>query len=95
MELKRVRYTRGNLVKPNRCLIAPGDISYTQKSLRDKDDYEYRFIFWCKIDANMTLDDYQYLDIGSNNNVIKKKIQEIKEQEIKTAPQQKNQPDRE
>ena len=95
VELKRVRYTRGNLVKPNRCLIAPGDISYTQKSLRNKDDYEYRFIFWCKIDANMILDDYQYLDIGSNNNVIKKKIQEIKEQEIKTAPQQKNQPDRE
>ena len=85
VELKRVRYTRGNLVKPNRYLIAPGDISYTQKSLKDKEDYEYRFVFWCKIEPNMILDDYQYLDIGSNNDVIKKKIQEIKEQEMKSG----------
>jgi len=87
VEFKKVRYTRGNLVKPNRYLIAPQDISYTQKSIKDKDDYEYRFVFWCKIDQNMILDDYQYLDIGINNNVIKKKIQVISmDENIKTAP---------
>jgi hypothetical protein len=55
VELKKVRYTRGNLVKPNKYLIAPHDISYTQKLLEYKDEYEYRFIFWCRIDCNMIL----------------------------------------
>ena len=75
VELKRVRYTRGSLVKPNKYLMAPQDISYTQKSLEHKDECEYRFVFWCKLDENIASDDYLYLDIGVDSNVIKDKIQ--------------------
>lgn len=77
VELKRVRYTRGNLVRPNKYLMAPQDISYTQKSLEHKDECEYRFVFWCKVNQNIILDDYLYMDIAVDNNVIKDKIQVI------------------
>jgi hypothetical protein len=74
VEFKKVRYDRGNLVKPNKYLIEPFDIIYTQKSPDSKDEYEYRFIFWCQNNPNIIHDNYIYLVIDTGNNVIRKNI---------------------
>lgn len=78
VELKKVTYDRGTMIKrPNEYLQAPRDITYTQKSIDYKDDREYRFVFLCKNDANLILENHLYLNIGPNADVIKKKIQII------------------
>lgn len=74
VELKKVRYNREKLIKPNKYLLAPSDINYTQKSPNFKDEYEYRFIFWCQIDPNIFHDNYLNLIIDLGNNVINRDI---------------------
>ena len=74
VELKKVKYDRGNIVKPNRYLIAPTDISYTQKSGIYRDECEYRFVFWCKIDPDNNLKEYEWLNVDNSDDVIKKKV---------------------
>ncbi len=74
VELKKVRYDRGKLIKPNKYLVEPFDFLYTQKSPDNKDEFEYRFIFWCQNNPKFIYDNYIYLVIDSGNNVIKKNI---------------------
>jgi hypothetical protein len=92
VELKKVIYNRGALVKPNKYLRSPYDISifYTQKSAKDKDDYEYRFIFFCRLDYNIdtnNLEDFVYLDIPIDNNVIRKEILIMAQPQAPIAPE--------
>jgi hypothetical protein len=78
VELRKVTYDRGILTKkPNKNLLAPPEISYTQKSLNKKNDCEYRYIFKCKTDSSLTMNNSLCLDVGINNDVIKKDIQVI------------------
>jgi hypothetical protein len=73
VELKRVKYTRGNLVKPNKYLMAPSDITYTQKLKKYSNEYEYRFVFWCQMPFKQDppLNDYLYLNICASDNVLR------------------------
>ena len=74
VELKKVSYDRGKLMKPNKYLVEPFDILSTQKSPDNKDEYEYRFIFWCQNNPKFIYDNYINLVIDISNNVIKKDI---------------------
>ena len=77
VELKKVVYNRGQLVRPNRYLIPPENILLTQKSSMYKEECEYRYILWCRIDNNLNHSEYKYIDIGNNHNVIEKNILDI------------------
>jgi hypothetical protein len=78
VELKKVTYDRDILIKkPNDYLLAPPEISYTQKLLNDKDDREYRFIFKCKTDSSLIIENYTYLDVGIDNDVIEKNVRTV------------------
>ena len=77
VELRKVLYNRGQVIRPNRYLIPAKNISLTQKSSMYKEECEYRYIFWCRINNELNYSEYKYLDLGENNNVIKKNIRVI------------------
>jgi len=79
VELHKVKYNRGGIVTSKDVLGPSSDVAIysTQKSLRDKEDYEYRFIFFCRNDSNIIpnkLNLFEYLDISIDNNVLNREV---------------------
>lgn len=68
--IARVKYNKGEVIPPDRYLIAPPQYSYYQKPKLHDDEMEFRYVLKCKVAVRQTPEDYLTLKLPDCSDIL-------------------------